>query len=767
MVKWMTSCHHVVLLLKILHKAGAFGPWTSIYSSSTSSSSSSSSSISHIGKITYDFPYIPLTATKLKKMRDRSYSRAISNMNSDSGSEEIVRNGTNRLQASERLLIDPSVHLGDLTDPDDVEELVLAGFVPEEPEDGSVRLQGSRLDYMGRVEVYHNHQWGSVCGFQWDRADAEVVCRQMGYDTGRVIAVTRPEFGPANDIPVYYNYVDCDGSEERLADCYAKKNFSRDGLVCNRWRRGATVICGCATETPKHGSRPRCMVSTAYPFDSYTCTYACNRGYTLEGVNMRQCLANQQWDTDLPRCVPSNNKGSSDTETKVAPRPKMNPETRSMKKVCKRPPNAYECGHNITDPIECDSLGGCFDRGIAPNCYYPECQNPNPCLNGGKCIAIGKPNLPFTCICADGWAGSQCQYKNIVETCGRSSYTGTYGSSSRQFLLNEIMNSNRKRRSSNPLFGRKAAKNHGLLEALLGIPKNPFISSSLDGISNEHLEHILKAGMSENSDDITINFIDEVNPRTSKTRIVGGHEVTSKKQHPWVVMIKIGWRYVCAGVLIAPKWVITAAHCGYEKHIKNNTAPGDSWTIIAGEKSQFEVSDVIVRIEKAIMHDYTHFEDDIPRNDLMLLKLDKELKQTDTINYACLPQNRFDTPKPGDMCTIAGWGVHNLGGDQPEFLNYAKIPIMSKKDCQSKHTNEKDYESISDDMICAGFDHGGTDACNGDSGGPLMCTREDNTVFLPGIISWGYECAEEDTPGVYTKNAHYLDWIHQTIHENS
>ena len=68
-----------------------------------------------------------------------------------------------------------------------------------------------------------------------------------------------------------------------------------------------------------------------------------------------------------------------------------------------------------------------------------------------------------------------------------------------------------------------------------------------------------------------------------------------------------------------------------------------------------------------------------------------------------------------------------MGGDQPEFLNYAKIPIMSKKDCQSKHTNEKDYESISDDMICAGFDHGGTDACNGDSGGPLMCTREDNT----------------------------------------
>ena len=101
-----------------------------------------------------------------------------------------------------------------------------------------------------------------------------------------------------------------------------------------------------------------------------------------------------------------------------------------------------------------------------------------------------------------------------METCGRSSYTGTYGSSSRQFLLNEIMNSNRKRRNSGNLFGRKSEKSYGLLEALLGIPKTPTIpSSSLDGISNEHLEHILKAGMNpldSNSDDITINFIDEV-----------------------------------------------------------------------------------------------------------------------------------------------------------------------------------------------------------------------------------------------------------------
>ena len=94
------------------------------------------------------------------------------------------------------------------------------------------------------------------------------------------------------------------------------------------------------------------------------------------------------------------------------------------------------------------------------------------------------------------------------------------------------------------------------------------------------------------------------------------------------------------------------------------------------------------------------------------------------------------------------------------------IPILSNEECKTKHTSEKDYNSISDDMICAGYNDGGVDACNGDSGGPLMCEREDGSVYLPGIISWGYECAEKDTPGVYTKNANYLDWIHQTILEN-
>ena len=85
------------------------------------------------------------------------------------------------------------------------------------PSDGDVRLIGGASDSEGRVEVYHNSEWGTVCDDDWDVSDANVVCRQLGFG-GATSAPKLAAFGEGSG-PIYYGNVNCAGTEARLTDC--------------------------------------------------------------------------------------------------------------------------------------------------------------------------------------------------------------------------------------------------------------------------------------------------------------------------------------------------------------------------------------------------------------------------------------------------------------------------------------------------------------------------------------------------------------------
>lgn len=70
----------------------------------------------------------------------------------------------------------------------------------------------------GRVEIYHNGQYGTVCDDVWDLQDATVVCRQLGYEAAQE-AVSSAGFGEGKGT-IWLDTVQCTGYEARLEDCH-------------------------------------------------------------------------------------------------------------------------------------------------------------------------------------------------------------------------------------------------------------------------------------------------------------------------------------------------------------------------------------------------------------------------------------------------------------------------------------------------------------------------------------------------------------------
>ncbi|XP_022096125.1 deleted in malignant brain tumors 1 protein-like [Acanthaster planci] len=88
---------------------------------------------------------------------------------------------------------------------------------PSEHDEGEVRLIGGSSETEGRVEIYHLSRWGTVCDDFWQIADAEVVCKQLGFMSA-LRAVHRASYGPGRG-PIHMDDVACTGDEQRLIEC--------------------------------------------------------------------------------------------------------------------------------------------------------------------------------------------------------------------------------------------------------------------------------------------------------------------------------------------------------------------------------------------------------------------------------------------------------------------------------------------------------------------------------------------------------------------
>ncbi|XP_034397826.1 granzyme A-like [Cyclopterus lumpus] len=232
------------------------------------------------------------------------------------------------------------------------------------------------------------------------------------------------------------------------------------------------------------------------------------------------------------------------------------------------------------------------------------------------------------------------------------------------------------------------------------------------------------------------------------SEIIDGKEV---KPHslPFMALMETPMENeICGGVLIHPSWVLTAAHCAAAK-------------VFLGVHSEKEKESSQVRVvKKKVLHPCYDPTDKV--NDLMLVKLNKPVKQTTMVKWLRLGNTAKD-PAAGTSCLVAGWGkTNNVARKMSDVLKSVNVTVIDRVKCNSpKYYNFRPI--ITRDMICAGSNgQNHADTCQGDSGGPLLCGGA-----LVGVTSFGIGCGVIDKPGVYSfLSEKQLVWIKKTTNKS-
>jgi len=225
--------------------------------------------------------------------------------------------------------------------------------------------------------------------------------------------------------------------------------------------------------------------------------------------------------------------------------------------------------------------------------------------------------------------------------------------------------------------------------------------------------------------------------RTTETRIVGGGE-TDVREYPFQVSLQSGSFHFCGGSLVAPGWVLTAAHCGTIRNVEIGRH-----SLSADDECAERIS-----VLRTIPHE-RYAKDGNNEYDIALLQL------AENSAYPPIALSTGSEGSTGSIVTVSGWGTLETEGSSPDVLHAVDLVVKSNALCSRQYGSGQIFDS----MMCAASPTGsGRDSCQGDSGGPLFVTNSGQDTQV-GVVSFGIGCGLPSHSGVYTRVSSFLAWI--------
>ncbi|XP_039620613.1 CUB and peptidase domain-containing protein 2-like [Polypterus senegalus] len=247
------------------------------------------------------------------------------------------------------------------------------------------------------------------------------------------------------------------------------------------------------------------------------------------------------------------------------------------------------------------------------------------------------------------------------------------------------------------------------------------------------------------------------------TRILNG-QASQPGRWPWQVSLRYGRTHICGGSVIANRWVLTAAQCILQPF--QNQYDLEPWEVHLGIHVLQGENTGMVRSKVRRLIPHEKYNKSTTENNIALIELEQPVPYSHLIQPVCLPKSGHTFQLNG-TCYVSGWGAVGDGQEPlpyPGILQELRVPLVGPRKCGCLYRLPSQLSgqpvNITDAMICAGFQEGGSGACQGGNGGPLVSRRQtDGSWVQAGIVSWGVGCGIPNKPVIYTRVSSSTAWI--------